>query len=73
MLWLVLAFFRKLQNQWFFSYLTWFSLLLQAIFALGMAIFKALDFGSNPGEEIALSSDLEALITLMTNCGTSGK
>ncbi|XP_020293014.1 protein spire isoform X2 [Pseudomyrmex gracilis] len=43
----------------------------KAIFALGMAIFKALDFGSNPGEEIALSSDLEALISLMTNCATS--
>nr|XP_012224485.1 PREDICTED: protein spire isoform X2 [Linepithema humile] len=40
----------------------------KAIFSLGMAIFKALDFGSNAGEEIALSPDLEALITLMTNC-----
>lgn len=42
--------------------------LFQAIFSLGMAIFKALDFGSNAGEEIALLPDLEALITLMTNC-----
>lgn len=33
-----------------------------------MAIFKALDFGSNAGEEIALLPDLEALITSMTNC-----
>lgn len=33
-----------------------------------MTIFKALDFGSNAGEEVALSQDLEALITLMTNC-----
>ncbi|XP_036141072.1 protein spire isoform X4 [Monomorium pharaonis] len=40
----------------------------KAIFSLGMIIFKALDFGSNAGEEIALSSDLETLITLMTNC-----
>ncbi|XP_039311024.1 protein spire isoform X2 [Solenopsis invicta] len=40
----------------------------KAIFSLGMIIFKALDFGSNAGEEIALSPDLEALITLMTNC-----
>ncbi|XP_011861517.1 PREDICTED: protein spire isoform X2 [Vollenhovia emeryi] len=40
----------------------------KAIFSLGMAIFKALDFGSNAGEEIALLPDLEALITLMTNC-----
>ncbi|KMQ97446.1 protein spire [Lasius niger] len=39
----------------------------KAIFSLGMAIFKALDFGSNAGEEIALTPDLEALITLMTN------
>ncbi|XP_011705446.1 PREDICTED: protein spire homolog 1-like isoform X1 [Wasmannia auropunctata] len=40
----------------------------KAVFSLGMAIFKALDFGSNAGEEIALLPDLEALITLMTNC-----
>ncbi|XP_070150192.1 protein spire isoform X4 [Polyergus mexicanus] len=40
----------------------------KAIFSLGMAIFKALDFGSNAGEEIALSPDLETLITLMTSC-----
>lgn len=33
-----------------------------------MAIFKALDFGSNPEEEIALSPDLETLIVLMTDC-----
>lgn len=44
---------------------------MQVIFSLGMAIFKALDFGSNAGEEIALSPDLEALITLMTNCNRS--
>ena len=42
--------------------------LVQVIFSLGMAIFKALDFGSNAGEEIALLPDLEALITSMTNC-----
>ncbi|XP_071576138.1 uncharacterized protein Spir isoform X3 [Temnothorax nylanderi] len=40
----------------------------KAVFSLGMAVFKALDFGSNAGEEIALLPDLEALITLMTNC-----
>ncbi|EGI70428.1 Protein spire-like protein 1 [Acromyrmex echinatior] len=40
----------------------------KVIFSLGMAIFKALDFGSNAGEEIALLPDLEALITSMTNC-----
>ncbi|KAL6268298.1 hypothetical protein P5V15_001415 [Pogonomyrmex californicus] len=40
----------------------------KAVFSLGMTIFKALDFGSNAGEEIALLPDLEALITLMTNC-----
>ncbi|KAL0112020.1 hypothetical protein PUN28_013326 [Cardiocondyla obscurior] len=40
----------------------------KALFSLGMIIFKALDFGSNSGEEIALSPDLETLITLMTNC-----
>lgn len=41
---------------------------MQVVFSLGMAIFKALDFGSNAGEEIALLPDLEALITSMTNC-----
>ncbi|KAL6430282.1 hypothetical protein ACFW04_007773 [Cataglyphis niger] len=45
----------------------------KAIFSLGMAIFKALDFGSNPGEEIALSPDLEALITLMTSCNRASE
>ncbi|KYM94504.1 Protein spire [Cyphomyrmex costatus] len=40
----------------------------KVIFSLGMTIFKALDFGSNAGEEIALLPDLEALITSMTNC-----
>ncbi|XP_014483924.1 PREDICTED: protein spire isoform X3 [Dinoponera quadriceps] len=40
----------------------------KAVLSLGMVIFKALDFGSNAEEEIALSPDLEALITLMTNC-----
>lgn len=41
---------------------------LQAVFSLGVAIFKALDFGSNEEEEILLSPDLEALITFMTSC-----
>ncbi|XP_029169328.1 protein spire isoform X3 [Nylanderia fulva] len=45
----------------------------KAIFSLGMVIFKALDFGSNAGEEIALSPDLEALITLMTNCNRASE
>ncbi|KAH0954852.1 hypothetical protein HN011_009813 [Eciton burchellii] len=45
----------------------------KAVFSLGMAIFKALDFGSNAGEEIALSSDLEALITFMTNCNRASE
>ncbi|XP_018373874.1 PREDICTED: protein spire isoform X1 [Trachymyrmex cornetzi] len=40
----------------------------KVVFSLGMAIFKALDFGSNAGEEISLLPDLEALITSMTNC-----
>ncbi|EFN66530.1 Protein spire [Camponotus floridanus] len=39
----------------------------------GMTIFKALDFGSNAGEEIALSPDLEALITLMTSCNRASE
>ncbi|KAM0736759.1 Protein spire [Formica fusca] len=45
----------------------------KAIFSLGMAIFKALDFGSNAGEEIALSPDLETLITLMTSCNRASE
>ncbi|XP_019883630.1 protein spire isoform X2 [Camponotus floridanus] len=45
----------------------------KAIFSLGMTIFKALDFGSNAGEEIALSPDLEALITLMTSCNRASE
>ncbi|XP_011339335.1 protein spire isoform X2 [Ooceraea biroi] len=45
----------------------------KAVFSLGMAIFKALDFGSNAGEEIALSPDLEALITFMTNCSRASE
>ncbi|XP_032670712.1 protein spire isoform X2 [Odontomachus brunneus] len=45
----------------------------KAVVSLGMVIFKALDFGSNAEEEIALSPDLEALITLMTNCSRASE
>lgn len=40
---------------------------LQAMFSLGMMIFKTLDFGLDEQEERPLSPDLEALITLMTS------
>lgn len=42
-------------------------LFVQAMFSLGMMIFKALDFGLDEQEERPLSPDLEALITLMTS------
>ena len=39
---------------------------MQAIFSLGLMIFKALDFGLDEQEERPVSPDLENLITLMT-------
>ncbi|XP_015591772.1 protein spire isoform X2 [Cephus cinctus] len=39
------------------------------VFSLGMMVYEALDFGVAEKEERPLSSDLEALITLMTHFG----
>ena len=41
--------------------------LLQAIQALGSAIYKALDYGLSTTEEPHLASDLEEMIEFMTN------
>ena len=38
---------------------------MQAIFSLGLMIFKALDFGLEAQEEKPVSPDLENLVTLM--------